>query len=192
MSEPSWPPPLEWPVRPLTDGVVVLDQLRASDAPRVVLGCTDPESQRWLPLPSPYGDPEARAFISSRDDAAVRGEELTFAVRGGDDGLLAGVMSLSQRGRRGEAEIGYWTAPDRRGRGWTARAVRLVAEYAVVTLSLRRVELLVAIDNTHSRRVAEAVGAAYEGIRRRGLPSADAQDAAIYSLIRPDFEAEQA
>ncbi len=184
----QWPPPLDWPSEPLTDGVIVCDRLRMSDVERAVLGCTDPATQRWLPLPSPYGRPDAEAFIRSRGDAAASGEELTFAVRGAGDPTLAGAIGLSQRGRRNEAEIGYWTAPDRRGRGWTARAVRLVATHAMTTLPLRRIEILVAVDNVHSHHVARTAGAHCEGTRRNGLPSGLRGDAVVYSLVPGDLD----
>lgn len=184
MSDEPWPPPLHWPAEPLTDGVVTLDRMTTADLDRVVLGCSDAHTQRWLPLPSPYGPAEARAFLDGREDAAARGEELTFAFRGGDD-LLAGVIGVSQRGSRGEAAIGYWTVPDRRGRGWTARAVVLLARYMFTTWSPRRIEIIVAPGNTHSAGVAAAAGAVREGIRRNGMPDGSG-DAVIFSLLAAD------
>lgn len=188
MSDPSWPPPMSWPDRDLTDRVVTLTRLTTDDVERVVFGCSDPDTQRWLPLPSPYTEADALTFIGAREQAAATGNELTFAVRGADDGVLAGAMGISQRGYRHEADIGYWTAPDRRGRGWTARAAALLARYALATMPLRRVEIIAAVDNTHSRRVAESAGAVFEGIRRNGLPTSDAADAAVYAFIPADFE----
>ena len=185
MSDGPWPPPLQWPDRPLTDGVVVLDRMRAADSDRVVLGCADAETQKWLPLPSPYGPAEARAFIDGRADAAAQGDELTWAVRGADDGLLAGALGVSQRGNRGEAAIGYWTTPDRRGRGWTARAVVLAARYIFTTYAPRRIEIVVAPGNRGSVAVATAAGASGEGLRRNGMPDGSG-DALIYSLLAAD------
>lgn len=188
MSDTPWPPPLHWPDEPLTDGVVLLDRLTFDDTARVVVGCTDPDTQKWLPLPSPYTDAEARSFITSREVTADSGRELTFAVRDARDRVLAGVIGLTQRGRRNEAEIGYWTAPDRRGLGWTARSVRLVARFALTNGDLRRVEILAAVENTPSRRVALVAGATFEGIRRCGLPSTEGDDAAVYSVVAADLE----
>jgi RimJ/RimL family protein N-acetyltransferase len=188
MSDTPWPPPLQWPAEPLTDGVVVLSRLTFADTERVVLGCTDPDTQRWLPIPSPYTDEDARAFIGTRDQAADEGIELTFGVRGTADDVLAGAVGLHLRGYRNEGDIGYWTAPDRRGRGWTARATRLLARYALGTLPLRRVEIIAAVENRASRGVAAGSGAVFEGIRRQGMPTADDDDAAVYAFIRADFE----
>jgi RimJ/RimL family protein N-acetyltransferase len=186
MSDQPWPPPLKWPAQPLTDGVVVLDRFSEADAARMILACNDADCQRWLALPSPYGEVEALTFIESREKAAAAGNELTFAVRGAEDGILAGAIGLSQRGYRHEADIGYWTAPDRRGRGWTARAARLVARYALTTMPLRRVEIIADVRNVHSRQVAAAAGARYEGIRRNGVPTTEGDDAAVYSFIPGD------
>lgn len=185
MSDGTWPPPLRWPESPLTDGVVSLDRLDEDDIDRVVLGCSDEDTQRWLPLPSPYGPAEARAFLRGRVDAAARGEELTLAVRGAGDRLLGGVIGLSQGGRRGEAAIGYWTVPDRRGRGWTSRAVVLLSRYAFATVSPRRIEIVVDPHNPRSANVATAAGAVREGIRRNGMPDGSG-DAVIFSLLSAD------
>lgn len=188
MSDEPWPPPLRWPEQALTDGVVTLDRLTSSDLDRVVLGCADAHTQRWLPLPSPYGPAEAQAFLDGRAEAAARGEELTFAFRGADDGLLAGVIGVSQRGYRGEAAMGYWSVPDRRGRGWTARAVILLARHFFATWSPRRIEILVNPGNEHSAAVATAAGAVPEGARRNGMPDGSG-DALVFSLLSSDVQA---
>jgi RimJ/RimL family protein N-acetyltransferase len=188
MSDGPWPPQLQWPSDPLTDGVVVLDKLTDADTDRVVAGCSDPATQQWLPMPSPYGPAEASAFMRGRTDAAASGEELTCAFRGADDRLLAGVIGLSQRGYRGEAALGYWTVPDRRGRGWTARAVVLLARYAFASWSPRRIEIIIAPGNHHSAAVAAAAGATREGVRRNGMPDGSG-DAIIFSLLAADVAA---
>lgn len=186
MSANAWPPPLPWPDEPITDGVIRLDPMSEGDVPRTVMACSDPETQRWLPLPSPYSADDARQFIGSRADAAERGEELTLAFRGVSEEALAGVVGLSQRGQRNEAAIGYWTAPDCRGRGWTARAVRLLTIHALATFPLRRIEIFVDPDNAPSRRVAEAAGAVFECVRRSGMPTPHGGDALQFSLIASD------
>src|SRR3712207_7120323 len=48
-----------------------------ADVPRIVFACSDTASQQWLPLPSPYTEADARAFVGSRVTAADSGDELT-------------------------------------------------------------------------------------------------------------------
>lgn len=183
----AWPPPLEWPERPLDDGVVRLDRLTEADLDRMVIACSDPATQQWLPLPSPYARADARQFLESRGQAAEHGQELTLAFRGVEEAVLAGVVGLSQRGQRYEAAIGYWSVPDRRRRGWTARAVRLLARHAFATMPLRRIEIFIDPANDASRRVAEAAGAAFECVRRNGMPAPHGGDGLQFSLIPDDF-----
>ena len=183
----AWPPPLAWPDRPLDDGVVRLDRLSETDLERMVIACSDPATQQWLPLPSPYTQKDARQFLESRRDAGENGQELTLAFRGVDDAALAGVVGLSQRGQRYEGAIGYWSVPDRRRRGWTARAVRLLAGHAFATMPLRRIEIFIDPANEASRRVAEAAGATFECVRRNGMPAPHGGDGLQFSLIPDDF-----
>ena len=54
------------------------------------------------------------------------------------------------------------------GQGIATAAVRLIARFGFEDLGLQRLELLVAADNLASRRVAEKVGARFEGVLPAG------------------------
>ena len=138
---------LRWPAEELTDGVVVLDRFRGPDAPIVARACDDPESARWLPLPSPYTEEDAHEFIASRQAVAETGEELTFAIRDRARDVIGAVGLHIGRCREREAEIGYWVAPWARGRGVATRATRLLARWTFDVLRPARIELLVAVGN---------------------------------------------
>lgn len=75
------------------------------------------------------------------------------------------MLLLNVARERGEGEIGYWVAPEARGRGLAARAVGLLADWAFATLGLRRLELVTYEGNAPSRRVAERCGFVLEGPR---------------------------
>ena len=184
-----WPPgPLRWPAEALTDGVVVLDRLRGTDAPLVARACDDPVSARWLPLPSPYTEEHAHQFIASRQEAADGGDELTFAVRDRVRDVVGAASLHVGRCRHGEAEIGYWTAPWARDRGVATRATRLVAAYGFTHLQPARIELLVAVGNEASRRAALTAGAREEGVRRDGIAAGESRhDAWVLSLLPVDL-----
>lgn len=182
MSEPSLV--LRRPDQPLTDGVVTLDRFTRDDVVAIVRAMDD-EILRWLPLPDPYGETEARAFVTAPPNTASAGDALNFAIRSED--RLAGSVGVSiSRPRTGEVEVGYWVAPHARQRGIALRAVLLVAGHVLAAPGVARLEILCHPDNWASRRVAERAGAQFEGIRRRGLPPPARQgstDAAVYALL---------
>lgn len=186
------PPVLHRPDGPLSDAVVTLDAFTTDDVLAVV-AAVDDEILRWLPLPDPYGETEARAFISAPINTAASGDALNWAIRlvGSDGGSrLAGSIGVSvSRPRKHEVELGYWVAPDARRRGTACRAVRLLAGHVFTSPEIARVEILTHPANRASRRVAERAGARFEGVRRGGLvpPARDGTtDAAVYALLRGD------
>lgn len=143
-----------------------------SDIDRIAELCQDPEIQRWTTLPSPYTHEHAKGFV---EDVVRTGweteKDLTWAIRSPEDRLVLGMIGLSSRGD-GAAEIGFWLAPQARGRRLASRAVRLVAEYAFasdVGLGLTHLQWRAAVGNWASRRVAWACGFRMEGRIRGGI-----------------------
>lgn len=181
-------PTLRWPDEPLTDGDIWCTPPRRPDIPLIARACDDPEIARWLPVPQPYTEADAEAFVSSRPAAAADGEELTFAVRDRGRDLVGMVALHAARTRDGELEIGYWVAPWARGLGIAAKATRLVAAYGFETLKPRRIELLIALGNTASLTAARRAGAVEEGVRRAGLELRDqTYDVWVLSLVPSDL-----
>ena len=82
----------------------------------------------------------------------------------------------------------YWVRTRHIGRGIAPAAVKLLARFAFDQLSLNRVEIVVALENAKSRRVAEKVGARQEGIlRKRIAVRGTVHDAVMYSLVAEDL-----
>jgi RimJ/RimL family protein N-acetyltransferase len=77
-------------------------------------------------------------------------------------------VGLDQITVDGTADIGYWVRTSQTGLGLATAAVRLVARFGFEDLGLRRLEMLIATDNLASRRVAEKVGATFEGVLPAG------------------------
>lgn len=67
---------------------------------------------------------------------------------------------------RRSAGIGYWLAEKHQGRGTMTAAVRLLADHALATWVLSRVEIRVATENHRSRAIPERLGFSQEGILR--------------------------
>ncbi len=153
-----------------TDGVVALRHLREDDVPVVQRACEDAESARWLPLPVPYTERDARAWALGLVPAEwAQGTAASAAVVDAPTDELLGAVAITP-GRDRTGEVGYWTAPWARGRGVAVRATRLHTGWAVDTLGLARVELLTDVRNAASQRVAEKAGFVREGVARAVRP----------------------
>ena len=156
------------PPDPLVDGTTALRPWRDSDLQAIVAACQDPEVVRWTRVPEGYGEADARAYLLGRYDAIETGASAPFAiVQAADPTQLLGSIALMRfdwTDRRGE--VGYWLAPEGRGQGHVTRAVRLICALGFQTLGLERIELLAAIGNPASQRVAQRAGFTREAVLR--------------------------
>jgi RimJ/RimL family protein N-acetyltransferase len=67
------------------------------------------------------------------------------------------------------ANLGYWVRTSETGRGIASKATRLVAQFGFAELGLQRIEILAAVGNVASQRVAEKAGAVRECVARKRL-----------------------
>jgi RimJ/RimL family protein N-acetyltransferase len=181
--------PFPPPDPPLGDGTVILRLPREADAPAIAAACADPEIARWIPIPVPYRLEDARVFAASTEEAWASGREPTFVICEAASGLLVGSIAIHRRPDAPRtAAVGYWLAPEARGRGLASRAVRLVTRWAfAVEPELVRMELLTIVGNDASGRVALRAGFAREGVLRRYLPFRGALvDAVMFARLRDD------
>lgn len=169
----------------LTDGVVVLRAPGAQDVDRITELCQEPSVQEWTTMPSPYSRGDAEGFVLGMvRDGWTSGNGLNWAVR--VDDVLVGMVGLAMEGV-GSAEIGYWLAPDRRGRGVMSRAVTLVLDAAFGGLALDRVLWRAFVGNLPSRRVVERAGFRVEGeIRLGAIQRGVRRDEWVGTLLRDD------
>ena len=138
--------------------------------------------------------PETRAdalrCLVEHEEARLRGEQLDLALVEPDDlDVLLGGASLNNVSlTQGRAAVGYWLAPEARGRGLATRAVLLLARLAFEDLGLARVELTCGPDNHASQRVAARCGFTREGLLRSHTPfKGSRRDTIVFSLLRDDI-----
>jgi RimJ/RimL family protein N-acetyltransferase len=170
----------------LTDGTVRLRPPVAADANWIVAACRDPENQRWLPLlPSPYGLEDAHWWLRRADEVWRDGTAAPFVIEHAEDRARLGVIEL--RTGSGPSDVGYWLAPEGRGRGAMTRALRLVAAYAFRERQVKQLELYTLLDNVRSQAVAERAGFALEGVVQGRIESRDGAryDAYVFVLVAP-------
>ncbi len=153
---------------------VRLRAYRPDDAAALAEGFSDPLCQRFLPpLPTPFTLAHAERFIAERVVAIFADGGAGYAIADpSTDELIGGAGFDRVAPGRGQAEIGYWTAPWARRRGVATGALRALTRHAFQR-GLERLELLTHWDNPASQRVALAAGYRREGVRRGALPARD-------------------
>jgi RimJ/RimL family protein N-acetyltransferase len=140
----------------------------------------------FLPWCHPgYTMAEAEAWAGSRAALAASGEEYNFAIVAADGRFLGGGgLNQINRGHR-FANLGYWVRTSATGQGVATATVGLLRDFAFSSTDLLRLEIVCAVDNVRSQRVAARAGAAREGVLRdRLLLHGRPVDAVLYSLVR--------
>jgi len=162
--------------------------IEEDDLPEIVEALQESvdEVGKWMSwATADYGEAEARVFVDYARDGWDQASHYEFAITCGRAGIL-GVVGINQiKWADRVANIGYWVRSSATGQGVAPRAVELAMAYAWDYTILNRLEIVVAVDNTRSRRVAEKVGAIFEGVQQhrlcnRGIP----MDAAMHALLR--------
>lgn len=164
----------------LRDGNLVLREWAEDDIPALIAAVDDPEIARWIPpIPYPYTEADARAFLSGEVSPADYRLAMTL------DGHVVGGIGMGVNSHEYRGTIGYWVAAPARGRGVCTRALRLLSRHALEELDLQRLELITDPDNRASQRVAEKVGFQREGVLRAHLrhPDGRIRDSVMFSLL---------
>lgn len=170
----------------MTPFALVGDRVRLSvptedDTARIFEACQDAELQRWTSVPVPYLPAHAAGFVAGAARAWEEETALVWAVRQGGD-LMAGEaeppplgmvtlrLDNAPAGAR-SGEVGFWGAPEARGRALMTEAVRLVVHFGLGPegAGLARVLWMAHVGNWASRRVAEKAGFTVEGEVRAHL-----------------------
>jgi RimJ/RimL family protein N-acetyltransferase len=144
------------------------------------------EVHKWLDWCHPqYSISEAEEWIRSRAPLAAEGLECTFAIVDAE-GRFLGACGLNQINRIQKfGNLGYWVRTSATRHGVATEAVRQLADFAFANTDLVRLEIVCAVGNSASQRVAERAGAQREGVLRHRLRiHGQSVDAVMYSLVR--------
>ncbi|MEV7102791.1 GNAT family N-acetyltransferase [Streptomyces atroolivaceus] len=145
----------------LTAGPLLLRRWRRDDIPALLAAYEDPAMRHWLRTQVPDAD-EAERWMTVQDEGWESGRRFSFAVTDtAREGELVGHLALNRVPGAGSAEAGYWTAASARGRGVAPRALGALTDWAFAAFAedgLRRLDLLHAVGNEASCRVAEKSG----------------------------------
>ena len=140
----------------------------------------------WMPwCVASYKPEDAKAWFDQCAASLGARSAYDIGIFSTDGATLYGGIAVNQINWRWNfGNIGYWVRQSRQRQGIALRAVRAIAHFGFDYLKLTRLEIIVAVDNTPSRGVAEKVGATFECIARNRLVLHEKPiDAAVYSLI---------
>ncbi|MFE9289345.1 GNAT family N-acetyltransferase [Streptomyces olivaceus] len=174
------------PALPTGDGLL-LRPWRADDAPAVHAAFQDPAMHQWHARAADSED-EVRGWIAEWQRAWEGERGAQWAVADASDDRLLGRVALREVVLGdGVAEVAYWTTAAARGRGVAARATRALAHWALDGIGFQRLELLHAVANEASCRVAHKSGFALEGTKRSALLHPDGwHDMHLHARVRGD------
>jgi ribosomal-protein-serine acetyltransferase len=179
------------PRETLKDSVITLHRYRVDDVQDVFAGVSESiaEIHPWMPWCHPgYEISDTQAWVSFAIAQWDAGRQFEFVIRTASGQLLGSGGINSLHDAHPLANLGYWIRTSQTRNGYATRATRLLAEFAFHDLGLQRVEIVAAVGNHPSQRVAEKAGATREGILRNrlvihGIP----HDAVGYSFVPGDF-----
>lgn len=143
----------------------------------------------WMPWCHPaYSLEESCAWIEHCSRAWEEGSEYNFAVADPANHLL-GSCGLNQfRPEHRLANLGYWIRTSATGRSVATTAVLKLIDFGFQETTFDRLEIVVALGNVASDRVAEKVGAIREGVAYDRLHlHCRPHDATIYAVLRSRY-----
>jgi RimJ/RimL family protein N-acetyltransferase len=158
------------------------------DAPAVCEAALEScaELSPWMPwCHARYSIEESRAWLAVQVPAFRDGSAFEFAIVAANGRYLGGCGLNQVDTINSRANLGYWVRSSVTRRGVATTAVGWLREWGFRYTDLIRLEVVIAVENHASLRVAQKAGAAFEGILRQRLwLHGIAHDAAMWSFTR--------
>lgn len=180
--QPSWPALDE-----ISDGVVSLRPTRPDDWPVLLAEANNEVARQWGFSPKPMPEAVAVAIATRAGLERLVGSNNALLICDAATGAGAGILGLRKYGPPDVVAIGYGVIPEFRGRNFTSRALRLLADWAWASTPFVRLELGCKAGNVASAQAALGAGFVQEGRRagRLANPDGSYSDELIFGLVRP-------
>jgi len=148
------------------------------------------ELKPWMPwCHDDYSIEESKTFITSQPKEWESGTNYQFAIIDSSNGQYLGGCGINHINYNDRVvNLGYWVRTSRTRQGVATESTLLLVHFGFDRLNLNRIEILAAVDNKASQRVAEKAGAVREGIlRNRNVIQDRINDTVVFSFIPSDF-----
>lgn len=174
-----------------SEGTIAIRPYTIDDVPDLFAAAVESirEVSPWLPWL--HDDrAAAREYIHGGPAAWNDGTDYSFCIRDeASDHYLGGVGINTIRREERFGNLGYWVRSSATGRGVATAATRLAARFAFQETDLERLEIVIAVGNGASVRVAQKAGAHNEGVLRNRLRlRGEPVEAHMFSLIPSDLD----
>jgi RimJ/RimL family protein N-acetyltransferase len=176
-----------------TDGSITIRKYKNDDAEHLYRAVSEsiPELSPWLHwCHKEFSFDDIKNWSTDYNEAWKTGKEYDFVIIKNTDDLPLGVCGFNQFNNENRfANLGYWVKTSHTKQGIAKAAALLIARFGFTELNLNRVEIVIAVENTPSHKVARGIGATKEGLLRKRLVARDkVYDAVMYSLLPEDIE----
>lgn len=180
---------IHWPeeIPTLECGDLTLRPWRDEDAHAVYRSCQDPILQAFTTVPVPYSFQDAEKWIARQRKGFA--EKTDFALCGEINGEVALAMSaFDSVPFEHIIKIGYWTAPEFRGRGYTARATEALTDY-LFSIGYRRVSADAMPNNIGSQKTLLKAGFYLESTQRMAMTDRDGTqiNGLVFAKLAPEY-----
>jgi RimJ/RimL family protein N-acetyltransferase len=146
-----------------------------TDASGALEMLSDADTRTWNPARSVVDLDSAVRWCAELADWSG-GDHASWSVLDRQTQAFLGLVSVhSINPTQADAEIGYRVSPTARGRGIATEAVAVASDWAFDNLSLVRIELVHAVANPASCKVALRAGFPLEGLLRQSFVYGDGQ-----------------
>jgi len=171
----------------LTGDGLLLRPWRGRDVTAVHEAFQDPLMHQWH-IRRSDSEAEVAGWIEEWGKEWEGERDAQWAVVDADSDRLLGRVALrSIYLVDAVAKVAYWTTAAARGQGVATRATTALARWAFEEIGFHRLELLHAVANEASCRVAEKAGFALEGVKRSAAFHQDGwHDMHLHGRVRGD------
>jgi RimJ/RimL family protein N-acetyltransferase len=176
----------------MTGNMVMLRELRASDAPSLFAMLTTEEVSRFI-SPPPTSVEGFKRFIAWTLRMRDFGSYACFAVTVGDSDTAIGIFQLRElEPGFATAEWGFAIGSAFWGTGVFADSAELLVRFAFETVGVHRLEARASVKNGRGNGALRKMGAVEEGVLRRSfLKNGEYHDQMLWSILDEDWAGAQ-